>query len=189
MTFGEKIKQQRRAMGLSQDQLAQRLAVSRQAVSKWEMGLSYPDAENIVLLSELFGVTTDFLLKDASPKDTAAPPSVCSLPAVRASGASHRRYLAGKVTAAVFLALGTLGALVLGILSSVFPVFITHPVPVGQPDRGVADAGLSAFLQVHNLNWLFSLCIVSAVCGLLLLLLLFLLPKLLQKKTPPGGSA
>lgn len=65
MTFGEKLQTLRKSKGLSQEQLAVQLSVSRQAISKWELGESKPDLDNIVQISNLFSVTTDFLLKDA----------------------------------------------------------------------------------------------------------------------------
>lgn len=58
-----RIKGLRKEAGLSQEQLANKLGVSRQAVTKWETGLGLPDLDNLVRLSELFGVTTDSLLK------------------------------------------------------------------------------------------------------------------------------
>lgn len=51
--------------GWSQEELAAKLNVSRQSVSKWEVGTSIPDLDKIMLLSEIFGVTTDYLLKDS----------------------------------------------------------------------------------------------------------------------------
>ena len=62
MTFGEKLQALRKAQGLSQEELAQRINVSRQALSKWESGASVPDTENVIALSRLFGVSTDYLL-------------------------------------------------------------------------------------------------------------------------------
>lgn len=62
--IGDKIKLLRRKRKLTQSQLANELNVSAQAVSKWEKGLSYPDIETIIKISEFFGVTTDYLLKD-----------------------------------------------------------------------------------------------------------------------------
>ena len=68
MSISERIQQLRKSNGLSQEQLAEKLDVSRQAVSKWESGASVPDVEKIVLISELFGVTTDYLMKDEAPE-------------------------------------------------------------------------------------------------------------------------
>jgi len=66
MSLSDKITMLRKSRALSQEELAQRLGVSRQAVSKWESGQSLPDIDKIVLLSEFFGVTTDYLLKDTN---------------------------------------------------------------------------------------------------------------------------
>ena len=62
MTLGEKIQILRKQHGMSQEQLSALTSVSRQAISKWEVGESIPDVDNIVQLSEIFGVTTDYLL-------------------------------------------------------------------------------------------------------------------------------
>ena len=70
--IGERVLALRKERGLSQEDLAAKLPVSRQAISKWELGESIPDTENIVQLSRLFGVSTDFLLMDG--EETEAPP-------------------------------------------------------------------------------------------------------------------
>ena len=64
MILSEKIAMLRKKSGWSQEDLAERLDISRQSVSKWESGASIPDLERIVNMSQLFGVTTDYLLKD-----------------------------------------------------------------------------------------------------------------------------
>ncbi len=71
MKLSEKIIKLRRAAGMSQEELADRLGISRQAVSKWESEQSVPDIDKIILLSELFGVTTDYLLKDTEVQNSA----------------------------------------------------------------------------------------------------------------------
>lgn len=63
MDIQERIQLLRKAQGLSQEELADRLGVSRQAVSKWEMGQSLPELDKMLLLSEYFHVSTDYLLK------------------------------------------------------------------------------------------------------------------------------
>jgi len=65
MTFHEKLKQCREARNLSQDDIAEALHVSRQAVSKWENGINQPDIATIVLLSDMFGITADRLLRES----------------------------------------------------------------------------------------------------------------------------
>ncbi len=62
-TLADRIQQLRRERGFSQEQLAEKLHVSRQAVSKWESAQAQPDLDKIIALSELFHVTTDYLLK------------------------------------------------------------------------------------------------------------------------------
>ncbi len=62
--LSEKIAKLRRESGWSQEELAERLEVSRQSVSKWESGVSQPDVDRIVAMSRLFDVSTDYLLKD-----------------------------------------------------------------------------------------------------------------------------
>lgn len=64
MILGEKIILLRKQNNLTQEELAEKLNVSRQSVSKWEMGTSIPDINKILLISEVFGVNIDYLLKD-----------------------------------------------------------------------------------------------------------------------------
>ena len=64
MIFAEKLIQLRKKAGWSQEELAEQMNVSRQSVSKWEGAQSVPDLEKMIRLSRLFGVTTDYLLKD-----------------------------------------------------------------------------------------------------------------------------
>lgn len=68
MTLGEKLQTLRRSRGLSQEQLAEILEVSRQAVSKWENGESAPDLDRLRAICTYFGVTTDYLIWD-EPED------------------------------------------------------------------------------------------------------------------------
>lgn len=64
MIFSEKLQLIRRNKGLTQEELAQRLSVSRQAVAKWEAGQAYPDITNLIGISNLFHVTVDYLVRD-----------------------------------------------------------------------------------------------------------------------------
>ena len=78
MRLGEKIQILRRQKDISQEQLAEQLNVSRQAISKWETGESLPDIDNILRLSSIFDVTTDYLLKtynDEKPINPTPQPS------------------------------------------------------------------------------------------------------------------
>ena len=64
MILADKIAEERKKNGWSQEELANQLGVSRQAVSKWESAGAVPDLQRILQMSELFGVSTDYLLKD-----------------------------------------------------------------------------------------------------------------------------
>lgn len=71
MIIGTKVQQLRKANGLSQEQLAEKLGVSRQSISKWELNETLPELDKILMLSDLFSVSTDELLKDSVPVNTA----------------------------------------------------------------------------------------------------------------------
>ena len=73
MTFSEKIINLRRAHGWSQEDFAEKLNISRQAISRWENDSALPDALNILQISKLFGVTTDYLLNDDYTSDEDIP--------------------------------------------------------------------------------------------------------------------
>lgn len=73
MTLADKIINLRKQKGWSQEELAEKLDVTRQSVSKWESGQSTPDIAKILQISELFGVTTDYLLKDEEEAAENAP--------------------------------------------------------------------------------------------------------------------
>lgn len=69
MKFNEKLTLIRKKQGLSQEELGLELDVSRQTVSKWEAGQSYPDFQKLVKLSDYFGMTLDELVKDIDVQD------------------------------------------------------------------------------------------------------------------------
>lgn len=73
MRLPDKIVELRKRKGWSQEDLAEKINVSRQAISRWEGGTAQPDASNILQLSKLFGVTTDYLLNDEFSSDEDLP--------------------------------------------------------------------------------------------------------------------
>ena len=81
-TIGENITALRKENHLTQEQLAEKMNVTSQAVSKWENGLSFPDVETVARLSELFGCTTDKIITGKSP--------VCVSPADPPGSLSNR---------------------------------------------------------------------------------------------------
>ena len=146
MKLSEKLYQLRRRQGLSQEQAAERLGVSRQAVSKWENGASVPEADKLAALSRLYGVTTDYLLLDDAPEPadtrrTAEAPG------------SGRSFAVGLV----LCLLGTAGLLVWG-LSTVF-----WPAAAERLDT-------SSAVTLSGSGILALLCVVALAAGTLLLL-------------------
>lgn len=71
MTFGEKLKNARKKAGITQEELAIRLSVSRQAITKWESGKGLPDIENLKILSKTLDISLDYLLNDETKLDMA----------------------------------------------------------------------------------------------------------------------
>lgn len=109
MTLAEKIINLRKQKGWSQEELAEKLDVTRQAVSKWESGASVPDIAKILQISELFGVTTDYLLKDneEAPADTVLPKTEQTEDARTVEKAEAEEYLSVSRAAAGKIALAT----------------------------------------------------------------------------------
>ena len=103
--LADRIQQLRREHGLSQEQLAEKLNVSRQAVSKWESAQAQPELDKILALSELFCVTTDYLLKGSR----GTPPEAGPAPARRLDAAFASRVL--YLAALFFLGVGLVCAL------------------------------------------------------------------------------
>ena len=70
MTIADRIQSLRKSKGMSQEELADAVGVSRQAVSKWESEQATPDLDKVVIMSDSFEVTTDYLLKGIEPVKT-----------------------------------------------------------------------------------------------------------------------
>ena len=93
MTTGQKIQALRKQRGLTQEQLAQRLGVSRQAVSRWELDASLPETANLLPRGEVLGVSLDILLDPAQGLEGPAPKEEPSAPAAPAPTAPSLRGL------------------------------------------------------------------------------------------------
>ena len=89
MTFSDKLIALRKKAGWSQEELAERLNVSRQSVSKWESAQSMPDIDKILQLSSLFSVTTDCLLKDMQAEPEYTEDDTSPLPRIKALTAAY----------------------------------------------------------------------------------------------------
>ena len=129
MILADKIILGRKRLGLSQEQLAERLSVSRQAVSKWESAQAMPDVDRIVELATLFGVSTDCLLKDDRDMPAEAG-TEGDAPRTRrlVTVADADAFCAARRRASRFISLGT----ALAVLSPVLLIFLA----------GFADAGI-----------------------------------------------
>ena len=106
MILADKIIHLRKKAGWSQEELASQLNVTRQSVSKWESAQSVPDMDKVLQMSRLFGVTTDFLLKDELEEEEFAE-STMDAPLRRVSLEQASAYLALRRAAAPKMALAT----------------------------------------------------------------------------------
>ena len=115
MILADKIIRLRKKNGWSQEELADKMNVSRQAVSKWEAAQTTPDLEKILLLGNLFGVTTDYLLKDELV-DEEFVEGVDETPIHKISLAEANDYLEQRKNASVQIAIATLLCIISPIL-------------------------------------------------------------------------
>lgn len=164
MTFGEKLTRLRKREGLSQEALAERLGVSRQAVSRWEQSAALPDAAKLLPCARLFRVEVEWLLDDARGwEDQAQSAEPAQETETRAAHGDRRWYIAGGIVTGA----GALGLVVMGILSAVFPAVVSE-APIGA-DWVHVYTGLAGFLKLHSVEWLFALWAAVALAGLWLL--------------------
>lgn len=107
MTLGEKLQQLRKAAGLSQEQLAEQLDVSRQSVSKWELNDAVPDVNKLIMLSELFAVSVDELIKNNQPSQAVGSDhetkNVTTLMILSKLNHAHKQITLGFITLVVGL--------------------------------------------------------------------------------------
>lgn len=165
MTFGEKLTRLRKREGLSQEALAERLGVSRQAVSRWEQGTALPDAAKLLPCAKLFSVNVEWLLDDTRNWEDQARVPETAAQGVAAPAAHGDRpwYIAGGIVTGA----GALGLVAMGILSAVFPAVVSE-APVGVEWVHVYT-GLTGFLKMHGVEWLFALWAAVGLAGLWLL--------------------
>ena len=165
MTIGENIQTLRKSRGLSQEALAAELRVSRQAVSKWECGESAPDAEKLLALSDILGVSCDAILRGP---DFPLPPAPAAAPAEKPKAKGRAKLVCGIV----FSALGALGFLLIAVLSTMIESQVHYSY---QDDLGTAwytigpGYSLSGFIEFFRLKAVIVLLGVSLFVGLCLL--------------------
>lgn len=140
MTFGEKLQRLRKEQNWTQEELAEKLMVSRQALSNWESGAAIPDTENVIQISRLFGVSIDYLLNDAYQKEEDVSPS-------NPNGPRHNVFKWNpyfKILAGIYI----VGISLLVLLSLCILGF--------------------DFFRFYNCEWLFIVCLIVCIAGILL---------------------
>ncbi len=162
MNIADRIQSLRKSKGISQEQLADAVGVSRQAVSKWESEQSIPDLEKVIIMSNYFGVTTDYILKGIEP--------------IGLNRAKTGFKISNRVKAGVCTALGLAVNLVVYIMSR----FVEVPIPYNYIENGQKMYGLSGdrvghsyryFVAHYDLEFLMVLSWIMVVVGLVWLLL------------------
>lgn len=118
MKLSDKILKLRKIKGLSQEELAEKLNVSRQAISRWENETAQPDASNVLNLSKLFGVTADYLLNDDYQSDF-------DVPVVRQSESAARNKIKNVIALCVAI-FGLIGNFIVYVLSRFIEVMVPY---------------------------------------------------------------
>lgn len=142
MTFGEKLQALRKARSWSQEELATQINVSRQALSKWESGASVPDTENVVALSRLFGVSTDYLLLENGETTAQAAPT--------AAPSAESKWPIMRIVWLFTMILAILGKIVLRIWASTLPPTVVY----NGSDRVGELNGMRNLTETYDVGWL-----------------------------------
>ena len=154
MTFGEKLQALRKARGWSQEELATQINVSRQALSKWESGASVPDTENVVALSRLFGVSTDYLLLENGETTAQAVPT--------AAPAVESKWPIMRIVWLFTMILAILGKIALRIWASTLPAAEQWSHTFG---RYVEVTGVRVLMARYDVGWLLLLTWAMLIAG------------------------
>lgn len=160
MTMGEKILHMRKARGWSQEELAERMNVSRQAVSRWESDSAKPDADKIIALCDLFGVSADYLLREEYSGERTAVSAAKPV----------RKWNVGRFLLGLYAVLSAVCLFALKFMSSVSPKAYTI---YSQDEKGWMvkkdiPVGLRSYILHYNLEWLLMLVCVGLLVGLVL---------------------
>lgn len=147
MILADKIISLRKRAGWSQEELAQQLNVTRQSVSKWEGAQSVPDMDKILQMSRIFGVTTDFLLKDELEEEQSVPAEESAPALRRVTMGEASQYLAIRREAAPKMALATL-LCVLSPVTLMFLAALSEIQRFGISANAAAGVGLCVLLTL-----------------------------------------
>ena len=149
MALSEKLYTLRRKSGLSQEQLAEQLNVSRQAISKWEAGQSIPESDKLLSISNYFNVSLDYLMKEETQDTISEKENINT----SLQTGDRTRWLLGIVIC--------IGGIVCLILWGLFSIF--NPAASNQLSE-------SSMISIDGNGIFLILCIVAIVAGALLLL-------------------
>lgn len=171
MTFGEKIQLLRKQKGLSQEKLSEQLEVSRQAISKWELGESLPDTENVVRLSKLFNVSIDYLLNDEINIEDDM--SVVQKNTDNFKNKFHpaMQFILGLACSAV----GFVGSISLFVLSTMIQVHVTKKriMPDGSVQHygggNVLGYNFIRFIQEYRLQAILAISVILIITGVVII--------------------
>lgn len=150
MKLSEKIINLRKARNMSQEELAEKLGVSRQAVSRWEVGSALPDASNILQLSKLFGVSADYLLNDDYKGEASAPAKIRTVTSVAGTYVK-------KIISLCVAGFGFICNFLIYILSRFIEVSVPHKTYAGDGMYTwtyYEDYSYRYFLEEHRLDLL-----------------------------------
>ena len=163
MRLTDKLVKLRKTSGWSQEDLAEKLNVSRQAVSRWESGAAQPDASNVLNLSKLFGVTADYLLNDEYDSDY-------DVPVVRHTKTDAKDKI-NKVIALCVGAFGLMGNFIVYVLSRFIEVMVPQITYRNGKEMYYWSSDLTGhnykyFIQAYDLEFLTVMFWVLVVLGL-----------------------
>ena len=145
MTFSEKLSELRRSKGWSQEQLGEKLGVTRQTISKWELGSTTPEMEKLAAISDLFGITTDELIKGKAPQPCPLPEEKQTAAKTKLPGIEYKSSRTFKGVPLVHINLGTGRRTAKGIVAvgnKAVGVVSVGFISVGAASCGILSAGL-----------------------------------------------
>lgn len=141
MTTAEKLVRLRKEKGLSQLQLAEEINVSRQAISRWEVGLAVPSREKLRALSELYNVSVDYLLSDKAGENM----KEVSEPENEAKGKTSDHLRVGLIACVVVILLVVVGVMLLHLHNTNEP---QNEVPISEMETEEDDVVFSGDFSV-----------------------------------------
>ena len=159
MTFGEKLQQIRKASGLSQEQLAQQLDVSRQSISKWELNDAVPDVNKLIILSELFSVSIDDLLMDEQQsKENNKAKNSTTLAVISKRNLAHKQIVMGFITVVI-------GLIMLVLEYMYLPIFGT--MQKAQVNAQGFYSDFIKYAKVQPMPTIFAITVIIIILGVL----------------------